>query len=123
MWMPPLFFSESETDVVPILYYTIDVFDSNQVLLERENTSELFYSFNKSVLGIAQCFSSFKLQVNVRGVNFAGEGNISTLLWDVTQNDTYCITFTTILGKISQTTEATFTTYSSSELENHLLQG
>ncbi len=94
MWMPP-----SSLGNVPILYYVMDVFDAYQAfLLKRENTSNLSYSFNYSVLGITRCFNSYKFQVNVRGINVDGEGNISTLLLDVIQNDTYCIT-TTISGK------------------------
>ncbi len=96
MWMPPFFLGD-----VPILYYAIDVFDADQVfLLERANTSNLSYSFNYSVLGINRCFNSYGIQVNVHGINFDGEGNISTLLVGVKQNNRYCITSnTTISGK------------------------
>ena len=94
MWMPPFSLRN-----VPILYYAIDVFDADQTfLLERANTSNLSYSFNCSVLGINRCFS-YGIRVNVHGINnFYGEGNITTLLVGVTQNDRYCISNTTISG-------------------------
>ncbi len=129
MWMPPL----SSLWEVPILYYAIDVFDAYQAfLLERANTSNLSYSFNYSVLGINRCFNSYGIRVNIRGISFNGEGNISTLLVNVTQNDRYCITNTTISGKLMAflnlsesyiNTEVTPTTDSNSTLENYLLQG
>ncbi len=83
-----------------ILYYAIDVFDGDQAfLLERANTSNISYSFNYSVLGINRCFSSYGIRVNVYGISFDGEGNISTLIVGITQNDRYCISNMTISGK------------------------
>ncbi len=96
MWMPPF----SSLWDVPILYYVIDVFDDQAFLLERANTSNLSYSFNYSVLGINRCFSSYGIRVNLYGISFDGEGNISTLFVSVTQNE-YCITIysnTTVSG-------------------------